>query len=65
MAGRGDDDQSAFKITLEVDNDSALPKLLEGRVSITLVLHITEVCFAMVPSLICYLSLGIDRLLQY
>jgi len=36
MAGRRDDDQSTFRITLEVDNDSALPKLLEGRVSTTL-----------------------------
>jgi len=39
MAGRRDDDQSTFRITLEVDNDSALPKLLEGRVSKTLVLN--------------------------
>ena len=38
MAGRRDNDQSTFRITLEVDNDSALPKLLEGRVSVTLVL---------------------------
>lgn len=43
MAGRRDNDQSTFRITLEVDNDSALPKLLEGRVSTTL--DFNTLCF--------------------
>jgi len=59
MAGRRDDDQSAFRITLEVDNDSALPKLLEGRVSKTLVLN------PHIPSHIISFGIFHNRLLQY
>ena len=67
MAGRRDNDQSTFRITLEVDNDSALPKLLEGRVSTTL--DFNTLCFVLINGMtfshmLC-LSQHHDRLLQY